>query len=784
MKKIIVTLYISLLFLFFISTVFFVQSASLTGNISFEGISYKTYYVGGTGPGNFTRIQRAINFASSGDCIKVCSGDYDEKLIISKSIRLIGEQRNTTRINGDNTGDVILLLEDNITVTGFTIQYSGDEPMYDAGIEIRSDNAIISQNNLCFNGKFGVGIYLNHSNGSIITGNNIHHNGNEGIYAEHASDNIISSNKIFANNHTALVLSYATDNIVLSNTIYANHCGISIWPHSKSNTIMKNKIFDHPGCGMGIWENSDSNNILYNRFENNSQWGIGIYSANKNSIHNNTLSGSINAIVLSKAVSSYIHSNLIENNSLSGISITENTTNAQIKNNLLQYNEYGICMQDSHHSQIKRNSILHNENGIYLIRSTGNSIQQNQIENKWTGIQLENAVNNTIHKNNCCRNADGIYLYQSFHNTISANLIDNNYWFGMWISHSNKNKIKENIISNNDDIGIYVSSSKNNMMIQNWFTNNDDGIYLECSTGIFVKQNVFKNLKLNAYVVAKNVAHCHNIWRNNLWDHPRLFPYPIRGKMKLDQIQLPIISFDWNPVYFQQDSEPNTNPSFTTDTLNVGKNNILYVGGNGLQNYSCIQSAVDEAIDGDVIFVYNGTYHENIIVATSITIQGENKENTIIDGMGYGDIITCAADAIHIEGLTIQNGHYGIYACNTSQHQIRENIIAENLHGISLWNSLNVTIEKNSFEHNQYGVRFYQTALVSMHYNNFESYKRNAYFIDSNTITIFGEWNRNFWTKPISGPYPIMGKKSIGENMIPWCHFDWKPLNKPYDSAN
>ena len=41
-------------------------------------------------------------------------------------------------------------------------------------------------------------------------------------------------------------------------------------------------------------------------------------------------------------------------------------------------------------------------------------------------------------------------------------------------------------------------------------------------------------------------------------------------------------------------------------------NNIIYVGGTGVGNYTNIQDAIDISSNDDTIFVYNGTYYENI----------------------------------------------------------------------------------------------------------------------------------------------------------------------------
>ena len=60
----------------------------------------------------------------------------------------------------------------------------------------------------------------------------------------------------------------------------------------------------------------------------------------------------------------------------------------------------------------------------------------------------------------------------------------------------------------------------------------------------------------------------------------------------------------------------------------------LYVGGSGTGNYSSIQRAIDNANDGDTVFVYSGTYYEYINVNKSINLIGENNIKTIINGGG------------------------------------------------------------------------------------------------------------------------------------------------------
>ena len=65
------------------------------------------WYVGGTGPNNYTTIQAAINDANTGDTIFVFndSSPYKENIVIRKSVNLVGENRFSTVINGSGSGE-------------------------------------------------------------------------------------------------------------------------------------------------------------------------------------------------------------------------------------------------------------------------------------------------------------------------------------------------------------------------------------------------------------------------------------------------------------------------------------------------------------------------------------------------------------------------------------------------------------------------------------------------------------------------------------------------------
>ena len=68
-----------------------------------------------------------------------------------------------------------------------------------------------------------------------------------------------------------------------------------------------------------------------------------------------------------------------------------------------------------------------------------------------------------------------------------------------------------------------------------------------------------------------------------------------------------------------------------------------------------IQEAINSAQHGDTVLVHNGTYIEDVVVNKSISLIGENKENTIVYGSGNGTVIYVFADNVNISRFTIMN---------------------------------------------------------------------------------------------------------------------------------
>ena len=140
-------------------------------------------------------------------------------------------------------------------------------------------------------------------------------------------------------------------------------------------------------------------------------------------------------------------------------------------------------------------------------------------------------------------------------------------------------------------------------------------------------------------------------------------------------------------------------------------------------DYPTIQEAINNAGAGDVIYVKAGIYEENIVINESISLIGESRETTIIDGNGSGWVVKIECSYVTFGNFTVRNAHEGIWIDTTSRqdkikdnvvrdchdgieiasfglgtqnHLLQNNIIINNTYGIDVWGCRNVTILQNT----------------------------------------------------------------------------------------
>jgi len=183
-----------------------------------------TLYVGGTAPGNYSKIQYAINNASKNDTIYVYNGIYYENIVINvENLSLIGESRENTTIDGSENGDVVYISAINVTIKNFTIQNSGNDlTMWDAGIDVQAKHANICKS-IIKNNYIGIGL-INPGDATEINSNEISNNEYSGLiistYNNHMERNIIEGN------YVGVIISARNGNQIERNQIIYNDVGL------------------------------------------------------------------------------------------------------------------------------------------------------------------------------------------------------------------------------------------------------------------------------------------------------------------------------------------------------------------------------------------------------------------------------------------------------------------------------------------------------------------------------------------------------------------------------
>jgi parallel beta-helix repeat protein len=180
----------------------------------------------------------------------------------------------------------------------------------------------------------------------------------------------------------------------------------------------------------------------------------------------------------------------------------------------------------------------------------------------------------------------------------------------------------------------------------------------------------------------------------------------------------------------------------------------LYVGGVGPGNYTTIQQAINNATNGDTIFVYAGTYNENIDTKIKkLTLIGEDRDTTIIHGQTTDHVVRIGTSDTSIEGFTMMGSSVQIILLVASLSEdvfITNNVIKNGIQGISLsLTTTRATISGNTIRDNVYiGIQVQTSTYNVIQGNNIVdngaqgidlSLNSNHNSILNNTITGNGE---------------------------------------------
>jgi parallel beta-helix repeat protein len=627
----------------------------------------------------------------------------------------ISTVENVTYTFTDNIFNQSIIVErDNIVVDGAGHTIQGTEVDTIPGVDL-SHRSNVTIKNMEIR-VFGIGIKLSNSSRNSISGNNITNN-LFGIYLWESPNNTLRNNDASNNKYHfgvyGSLLSQFIQDIDDSNTV--DDKPVYYWVSRRNIAVpldagyvalvnctgitVKNLNLTNNGQGVLLAFTTNST-ITKNNITNNVD-GICLYYCSNNTVRDNGIvNNDWNGILMSLS-SNY--------NTISGNNITANSSGIDLSNssnyNVISGNDViankhvSIWLRYSSNNSIYGNNITNNENGVWLRYSLNNSIFGNDIvANNWYGIWLDESSNyNSVSENHIENNLLGIVFWYSSSNNVFENNITTNNREGIWVDWSSNNTINGNNITNNL-VGVELEYSPNNTISGNNITNNSLGIQiLDSHSNTFYHNNLDN---INQVKITTHFPSYVNFWNDNCpsggnyWsDYEERYP----NATEIDGSGM------WDtPYVIDENNQDNCPLIHLYGSIRNLDTNLTYL---------TIQSAMDahETLDGQTILVHAGAYYEHVFINKSISLIGENRSTTVIDGNGTGNVVTIYSDFVTVSGFTIQNSGFFLglpsgIEMGSANCTISNCDITSNKGGIALLFGGNHTIINNTISSNYYGI--------------------------------------------------------------------------------
>ncbi len=145
----------------------------------------------------------------------------------------------------------------------------------------------------------------------------------------------------------------------------------------------------------------------------------------------------------------------------------------------------------------------------------------------------------------------------------------------------------------------------------------------------------------------------------------------------------------------------------------------IYVHWDGSADFTSIQDAVNYASAGDTIYVYAGTYFENVVVDKAVSLLSELGPQiwATIYGNGTGDVVRLESDDVLLSGFIVTNSgstcnefsdcDAGIEIDGSQYCTVTDCVLSGNQAGLTIANASFNTVTNCFIENNYHGIFAY-----------------------------------------------------------------------------
>jgi parallel beta-helix repeat protein len=390
----------------------------------------RTYIVDDSGFANFDTIQEAVVAASNGDTIYIKPGEYNEEVILNRSLTLMP-------LTGEN--GPIILKGDGLE-TGMTITAEG-----------------CSLQGLTIQDFAGPAIYVQSNLNSI-------------------------KENVFKNANPAILVRGSHENSIAKNTILDSQGAVALWENSTKNLVLENDIL---GCNISIVVRDASENEILNNKISDAYWGIWLDHARNCQIGGNDLQSERYGMwVLNSSYINVSQNRVRIRNSASditqGINLA-NTSETILESNAINDATFGLIISSSRNNKLMDNAILRSTNAAFIKDSESQELKNNSFIAMDFGIRIENSSKSSLIQNRIENGTIGLDLSLGRQNNFSENKLTGITDTAVQITSSNENTLFGNRIENSSK-GIILLESSANHLVANLFQNVEWSLYIEAET--------------------------------------------------------------------------------------------------------------------------------------------------------------------------------------------------------------------------------------------------------------------------------------------------------------